>query len=294
MHAWCYDGLAMRTKRPAGRARSVKSLRRLALGAALLALGGCSLARAVTGAGFARPTLAYESWSADQLDLDGVTIALHYRLENPNDFSLDLRRLVYRLEVEGRQIAQGELPAGVLIRAKGATPIAIPVRLGWRDVPGFVELLVTRAEVAYRVTGNAGVGSPIGTIDLPFDHRDRVALPRPPSIRIEGVTVRDSSLSLLALDVKLRIENGNSFPLPVGALTYGLRVGERDLVAGGSHPLAAVPPGGHATVSIPIRISVLGAADSVAELLRGAELRLRGLADFGAVEVPLDAPGRVR
>ena len=41
-----------------------------------------------------------------------------------------------------------------------------------------LDLLVTRAEIAHRVTGSAGIGSPIGTIDLPFDHRAHVALPR--------------------------------------------------------------------------------------------------------------------
>ncbi len=178
MHGWCYDGLPMCMKPPALSALLVKITSRLALAAALLVLGGCSLVRAIAGAGFERPTLAYESWSADQLDLDGVTIALHYQLENPNDTSLDLRRVSYRLEVQGRQVAEGQLPASVQLRAKGSTPIAIPARLRWRDVPGILELLVTRTEIAYRVTGNAGVGSPIGTIDLPFDHRDHVALPR--------------------------------------------------------------------------------------------------------------------
>jgi LEA14-like dessication related protein len=262
--------------------------------AALLALGGCAFVRSLLGGGFERPTLTYESWSADHLDLDGVTIALHYRIDNPNDFGLDLRRLGYRLEVEGRQIVEGDLPGGVQMRAKGATPVAIPVRLRWKDVPGFVELLLTRAEVAYRVSGNAGIGWPMGTIDLPFDHRDRVALPRPPSIGIEGITVRDSSLSNLSLDLKLRVENRNTFPLPVGALTYGLRVGQRDVVAGGAHPLVAVPPGGRATVALPVRISVLGVADSVSELLRGAELRLHGLAEFGPMQVPVDVPGHLR
>jgi len=270
-----------------------RTLRLAVVAAALVALAGCSLLQRLAGAAFERPTLAYESWSADQLDLDGVTIGLHYRLENPNGFGLDLRHLAYKLEVEGRQVAEGELPAGVQIRAQGTTPVAIPVRLRWRDVPGFVELLVSRSDVAYRVSGAAGVGSPIGTIDLPFDHTDRLTLPRPPAIRIEGITVREASLASLALDLKLRVENGNAFPLPVGALMYGLRVGERDLLSGGSHPLAAVPARGHATISLPVRISVTGAAEGIAEVLRGTELRLRGLAGFGDVEVPFDAPGRL-
>lgn len=260
--------------------------------AALVALGGCALLRSTLG--LQRPTLTYESWSADQLDLEGVTIALHYRLENPNEFGLDLSRLGYRLEVEGRQLVQGDLPSGIQVRARGATPLAIPVRVRWRDIPGFVEIFLTKSDVAYRISGNAGVASPVGTIDLPFDHSDRVALPRPPGIGIEGITVRETSLANLALDVRLRVDNRNAFPLPVGALTYGLRVGQRDLVAGGSHPLVAVPAGGHATVAVPVRISLIGVADAAADLVRGAEVRLHGLADFGSLQVPVDAGGRVR
>jgi LEA14-like dessication related protein len=176
----------MASRARAGRSRTGVTARWAALGL-LLALwgGGCASLRALTGVGFERPTLSYESWSAAGLDLEGVTLALHYRLENPNDFSLDMRRLHYELEVEGQRVAAGELPCGIQLRAQGATPLSFPVRLRWRDLPNFVELLLTRRDIAYRVTGTAGVGSPIGTLDLPFEHGDRVTLPRPPAVRIE-------------------------------------------------------------------------------------------------------------
>ena len=260
---------------------------------ALLALAGCAVFQKIAGAAFDRPTLAYESWSADALDLGGVTIALHYRLDNPNGFGLDLERLAYKLEVEGRLVGEGELPAGLHLAPGAATAVAIPVRLRWTDIPNFAQVLLTKREVGYRISGEVGVGSPIGMIRLPFDHGDRVVLPRAPSFAVESVTVKEASLAHVAIDVRLRVENSNAFPLPVGVLTYGLRVGEEDLVSGGTHPLVAVPPRGHATISVPIRVSLAGVAGSVRDLLRGAEVRLRGLADYGSVQVPLDEPGRV-
>jgi len=196
--------------------------------------------------------------------------------------------------VEGTQVGEGELPAGIQVPPRGTAAVAVPVRVRWRDVPRFTEILLERAEVTYRITGTAGVGSALGTIDLPFDHQDRVAIPRLPSFRIESISVRNASLADVSIDVRLRIENGNSFPLPVGALTYGLRVGQHDLLAGGSHPLAAVPPGGHAVITIPIRLSTLGAAQGLADLLAGAAVQLRGLAGFDAVEVPVDAQGALK
>ncbi|HET9595757.1 MAG TPA: LEA type 2 family protein [Anaeromyxobacteraceae bacterium] len=271
-----------------GRRPPARPLAAAAAALALSLLPGCSLLQSLAAAGIERPRLTFETWSADLLDLEGVTITLRYRLDNPNSFGLDLDRLAYKLEVEGKQVVEGNLPAGVHLAPKGATPLAVPVRLRWKDLPGFGELLLTRSDVGYRVSGVAGVGSPVGPVELPFEHRDRLALPRLPGVRLEGVSVREASLTNLSLDVRLRVENGNAFPLPVGALTYGLRVGDQDLVAGGSHPLASVPPHGHATVAVPVRVSVTGAASAVARLLKGAELRMRGLADYGAVEVPVE------
>jgi LEA14-like dessication related protein len=265
----------------------------LAAALAVAALPGCSLLNSIAGTAFEAPKLTFESWSADAVDLEGVTIALHYRLDNPNAFGLDLERLGYRLEVEGRRVVEGQLPAGLHLAAKAASPVAVPVRLRWRDLPGFAEALLTRSDVGYRISGEAGVRTPLGTVTLPFEHRDRVALPRLPGLRVEGVSVRETTLTHLALDFRLGIANGNAFPLPVGALTYGLRVGEADLLSGGSHPLAAVPPGGHATITIPIRISLLGAASSASQILGGAEIRLRGRAGFGPLEVPVDLGGKV-
>lgn len=161
--------------------------RTILLAAALGLLGGCATLRQATGR-FERPRLDYESWSA-ALDAEGVTIVLQYRLQNPNDFELDLRRLAYRVEVEGRRAGEGELPGGLKAGPKATMAVAIPVRLLWRDTPWLAQVVLTRDSIAYRVAGSAGVGSPLGTIDIPFDHQDRVALPRLPAIHVEGLSV---------------------------------------------------------------------------------------------------------
>ena len=264
----------------------------LPLALALLSLSACAMIQ--RAASLERPRLTYESWSAEQLDLEGVTIDLHYRIDNPNGFGLNLTRLGYRLEVEGKPLVEGLLPSGVQMQARGATPLSIPVRLRWRALPDFLGLLATRSDLGYRVSGLVGVGTPLGSVDLPFEHADRVPVPRLPSFRLEGVALRGLSTETLALDLQLRVENGNGFPLPVGALTYGLKVGERDLASGSSSPLSAVPARGHATVIVPVRIPVRGFAGAVSDLVGGAPFRLRGRAGVGGLEVPVDVPGRVR
>jgi LEA14-like dessication related protein len=255
---------------------------------ALLALSGCAMLQSVLGGTFQRPTLTYESFSAESFDLDGVTVVLHYRVDNPNDVALDLTRLAFRLEVEGKQIVEGELPKGLKLAANGASPLPVAVRVHWREVPDFVAMVVSKPDLGYRVSGSVGLGTPIGTVELPYEHSDRVTLPRLPTFGLDGVSVKDTGLTAVAFEVRLRVENPNAFPLPVGALQYGLQAGGKSLLSSGDHALDAVPAKGKAVVALPVRVSTLDAAEGVAELLRGAAVRLQGQAGYGPLQTKID------
>jgi LEA14-like dessication related protein len=145
------------------------------LSALFALLAGCAELRAL--AGVERPRLVYVSWAPEALDLDGVTIALHFRIENPNPVGVTLARLSWALDVEQRRTLSGALPGGLEVRGNGASPLVLPVRLVWSAVPGIAELLLTHRDLAWRVTGAAAVGTPVGEVALPFDTSGRVPMP---------------------------------------------------------------------------------------------------------------------
>jgi LEA14-like dessication related protein len=265
-----------------------RPLRGLLAVALLAALPGCAFLSGVLGSAFERPKLHYKSWSTESLDLEGVTIALHYALENPNPMGLSLARLGYAIEVEQRPLASGDLPAGLTIPAGGEAALDIPVRLRWADVPNFVQKLFTQTTLPYRVSGSAGVKTPLGVVDLPFSHSDQVTLPRPPSFAIDSAKVGSASLGDLSLDVKLRISNPNGFPLPVGMLTYGVQLGQDKVADGSSRIPTAVPPKGTAVINLPVRVSLAGAGRALYRSLRGGEVPVEvvGKAGLGGLEFP--------
>jgi len=271
--------------------------RRRALAALLLAapLAGCSLLGLVASGNFKRPTLSYVSWAPEAFDLEGVTLALQYRVDNPNDASIPVGRIAYALEAEGSRVVSGELPHGVTLAARASTPLAFPIRLRFRDVPNLLQLL-GRDTIAYRVSGAVGIDTPVGDIEMPFEHGDRVALPRLPGIALDGVSIRDAGLSGLSLDVKLRVANSNGFPLPTGALQGALRVAGSQVATLSGEKLAAVPARGSSLVTLPVHVSLAGAGTAVLEALggSGADVRLLGRADYGPLEVPLDLAARAR
>jgi LEA14-like dessication related protein len=274
----------------------VTRARLLAATAVVLALSGCAALSKLARSAFDPPKLEFVDWSAKALDAEGVTVALQYKLTNPNAQGFKLSRIGWALDLEGKPAAKGDMPSGLTVPASGSAPLEVPVRVRWRDVPDLVRLLVSpKGDVGFKVTGTAALAGPFGDIEVPFSREGRVDLPRVPGIGVDGIRVRELSLTNVALDLKLRVSNANEFPLPVGALAYGLRLGGEPVASGEGKPLAAVPPGGEATVTIPVRLSLLSAGQAIRQLLSGETLpaEVNGTADFGDLEFPFATEGRV-
>ncbi len=264
-----------------------------ALAIALLAFvaAGCAGLSDLARVAFKEPRLTFRTATVEALDLEGATVGVKFDLENPNGFGLDVARIGWGVEVEGTRIATGDMPGGLSIPASGVAPLTIPVRVRYRDVPGIVGLLTSRRDaIAYKLSGVVGVRTPIGVVDLPVSHSDRLALPSLPSFSLQGLSIRTASLTEMALDVKVGVKNPNAFPLPPGRLDYALSLAGLEVARAEDAALAKVAGGSAQTVSIPVRLNVLKAGRAATELARGApvQLGLAGTADVAGIPVPLD------
>jgi LEA14-like dessication related protein len=263
--------------------------------AALALLAGCAELQKVASSALDRPTLALRSATVKTLDLEGATLAFDLEIRNPNAIGAELARLGWALDVEGKRVVDGAVPGGLRIPANGVAPLTVPVHVRWRDVAGFARLVGGRDAVAYRLSGTAGVSTPIGVVDLPLSYSDRLPVPQLPSFGIEGLQVRSASLADVTVDVKLRVTNPNAFPLPAGGLSYSLRIGDSSVASGEGRSVAAVPPNGAGVVAIPVHVSLAGAGRVATQLASGGpvDVGLRGTATFGGLPIPIDVSGRV-
>jgi LEA14-like dessication related protein len=272
------------------------TLRAAALAAVAFSLASCASLQDLARAAFERPRLAFRSASIAGLDLEGATVALEFNLENPNGFGLDVARVGYGLEVEGTRIATGDLPGGLTIPPRGAAPLTVPVRVRFADVPGIVSLLTSgRDQIRYRVSGNVGVNTPIGVVELPMAHEDHLALPSLPRFALDGLSVRSASLTEVALDVKVRVTNPNRFGLPAGKIGYALSVAGNPVARADGAPVAAVAGNGASTIALPVKVSLLRAGQAAVALDRGGEVdvALQGEAKVAGLPLPLDLKARL-
>jgi LEA14-like dessication related protein len=257
--------------------------------AATLLLAGCASLQRLAAAAITAPRLKLQQATVAAVDLEGATVHLAFTLENPNDVAFKVARASWRLDVEEARVAEGEVPGGLTLAARGTAPFGVSVRLRWGDVQRLAERAGRQEQVAYRIEGAVGVESPLGVLTLPFTHQGRLPVPRLPAFRLASAAVNLASLTELELLLALEVENPNAFPLPGAALRFDLLVNGVTVAAGREARLDPLVAGGEARLSVPIQVSLLGAGRAAASLHGGGgELRLRGTVRAGGLETPVD------
>lgn len=263
--------------------------------AALLALAGCAEVGKVIGASLEKPRLTFVSVTPQEADLEGVTLLVRYRVENPNSVGLTVASLDYRLDIDRKQALTGSQRSGLRLPVRGSADLDVPVRVRYAAVPDFLRTIFQKEQIPWHLEGTAGIETGIGVLRIPFSATGQVPAPRLPHLALAGAAVRAVGLEGLSFEVALEVSNPNAFPLPAGALAYGLRLGDRQVLSAASQALGTVPSRGKGRVVVPVKLPFGAAAEAVGKLMRGGQtdLSLQGNASFGSVGLPVDLSGKL-
>jgi LEA14-like dessication related protein len=256
--------------------------------ASALLLSGCASLQHLAAGAFDKPRLHFVEATVAAMDLEGTTVALHFTLENPNDLSFRVAGATWRLEVEAAEVAEGALPGGLTLPSRGTAPFVVSVRLRWADVARLAGQAQRQPQVAFSVAGTIRVETPIGEVALPYRHEGRVPVPRLPALRLARATVDVNSLTDLTLDLTLDVENPNGFPLPGTTVRFDVLFNGVPVASGKEARLEPLGADGEARLTLPIRVSLLGAGRALTTAHGDGELRLRGSVRAAGLETPVD------
>ena len=276
--------------------RVEQGMRKIALAAPLLLLAGCASIEKFAAAAVQKPKLTFRTASVQALDLEGATVGFTFDLENPNGFGVDVARVAWTVDAEGTRVASGDLPGGLQIKANATAPVTFPVRIRFQDVPGIVTLFSSGNDaIAYRLAATVGVRTPVGVLDVPVSHQDRLKLPATPHFALEGIALRSVGFSEIAFELRVRVRNPNGFALPVGKMDYALAVAGASVARAEGVTVEPVAGGTSAVVAIPIRLDVASAGRAAAALAAGGEVpvELGGQANLAGIPFPLELKGKV-
>lgn len=150
----------------------MRKLAMMAAVAATMASAGCStLGRAA----FKEPVVTLKTVNLRGVGLTGGSLDVTLAVENPNHFRLDATRLTYKVMMAGDSItvASGALDKLFTVQEGATSDVTIPVDFTYAGLGAAGRSLLNTGSVAYHVTGDVTVGSPVGNFTVPYSSSGR-------------------------------------------------------------------------------------------------------------------------
>jgi LEA14-like dessication related protein len=123
------------------------------------------------------PEVTLADLAFDQPGLFEQRLRLDVRLRNPNDFQLDVERLLFDLEVNDRELGRGWTTAGFDVPAFGEAVVPVTIVVPMSDlIQGIIELGASQC-LDYRLSGEAKLRDRAFGI-VPFEQAGNFALPQ--------------------------------------------------------------------------------------------------------------------
>lgn len=114
---------------------------------------------------FEEPTIEIVGISGGNIGLDGGTLLLLVRVDNPNDFAIEASRVDYDLDIrrdgDWYDLAAGELDRGLTVAALESSSIEIPVEFRLGDAIEVGAELLRGGNPRFRVAGSVDLRRPI-------------------------------------------------------------------------------------------------------------------------------------
>jgi len=134
---------------------------------AMITAGACStLGKAV----FENPVVSLKDVKLRGVGLTGGTLDVQLAVYNPNNFRLDATQMTYKLSMAGDSItvADGVLSDRFTVQDRDTARVTIPVNFTYAGLGAAGRSLLNTGAVNYNVTGVVSVGSPLGSVNVPY------------------------------------------------------------------------------------------------------------------------------
>ena len=156
--------------------RIISPLRLVLVSSALLYLvTGCSALQIATGVGLKEPEVSLSALSVKEVSLSSMRIVARLNVSNPNGFGIEVASYDYALEVGEWPVVRGKVTDGFSLPASGGTTVEVPLEVGFGSALGAGMDLLTGSGLAYVLSMNVDVASPLGVIQIPVTREGRIS-----------------------------------------------------------------------------------------------------------------------
>ncbi len=117
---------------------------------------------------FRKPEVTLRGVTVGSLDSAGGAFEAAFDVYNPNSYRIGVRRLTYRIAVNGREAGTGAAEHETVLEAKSTTPVRLPLSLDWTKIRSAGLDFLVSGGVDYAVEGEITFTTPVGAFTRPY------------------------------------------------------------------------------------------------------------------------------
>lgn len=235
------------------------------------------------------PKIAFEKVDLSKADWNGADADFVFRVSNPNPIKVKVASFRYDLDIDGNGFLDGTNADGMQLEAQGDSQLKLPVALKWTELVDTASGLKGKDSVPFTIAGAFGFDTPIGPLEVPYEHSGDLPVLRPPKVRLAGARVAklDVLKNTARLEVDLGLQNQGANSLTFSGLDYQLSLSGTRVADGLVDTVGAVAGDAEKTVTLPIDLKLLELGTTVVNAIVNKERIQVGVKASVDVQTPL-------
>lgn len=274
----------------------------IALSLIVMLIFGCTALQQL--ANIQQPTLDVQNVRMTGLSFDAVDLAFDIKIQNPNPLAASLAGFDFDFQINDASFLKGQQDKQVTVQAMGESTIEIPISLNFKDLYSTFQALKNQDSSGYKLLGGLSFNLPVlGATRIPMSKSGKVPNLKLPSVSIGSLKLNKITLTSADLELKLNVDNPNSFNFLMNKLNYDFVVNGKTWVKGLSQNQMQVKEKGASAVAIPISLNFLDMGTAIYQMITGNQklnYQLKGMVDLnsslpllGQVSLPIDRAGEI-
>ena len=202
------------------------------------------------------------------LSFSQLEMLFDLKVKNPNSIGIKLQGLDYQVLINENSFLNGNQIQGIDIAAFAENSVNIPVIFKFSEMYQTISSLMSEDTSVYRLNGGLTFDLPVlGVTRIPVSKQGTLPLPKIPHIRLAGIKLNSLNMLGANLELKLIIDNPNTFSVLLNKITYELTVNGLNWIQGQTNSALSLTGTKDQTVTIPLTLNFMQIGTSVYPLI---------------------------
>jgi LEA14-like dessication related protein len=260
-------------------------------------LPGCKTIRALLKeAGVKEPELKIVGMKVKKITLDAIHSIFDVEIKNPNKIGVRLEGLDYALDLDGKRLADGQTATPLELPAQKSKETTFEMRFPLATLGDNLMTFLQKKEAPYAVEAVFHVGNEEVQFGIPARYEGIVPLPKPPTVEVRHMKVKELSLSGVSFELLTRLKNPNLFDLDLDRFKFTIDLNENQVVKNRENAGFKLKNGSPVDVPVGFTVSFMALGLTLAQVANKPELRwaVDLLVESGEARLPFKRDGKVK